>query len=155
MLLLLEYGAAQGSQLTLIDVRRHDERSLYGSIPGSVHLPVEQLPKALLAPAEDWLRAFHFRKPGADDVVVVYSRSQQRANLAKQLFNDAGLHRCLVLQDGVVGWRGGGGGVEDIRAYEAYAEGEIPPEPFPGASPEPIDRPEAEAELLRKNVLLP
>jgi hypothetical protein len=121
---------------------------------GSVHLPVEQLPKAglhkfanpvdpsrlrapgdptrgpggvvswfrafclfkcnlcwryteaLLAPTEDWLRAFHFRKPGADEVVVVYSRAQERANLAKQLFNDAGLHRCLVLEDGVVG-RGG------------------------------------------------
>ena len=68
LLLLLEYGAARGAQLvTVIDVRRHDERSLYGSIRGSVHLPVEQLPKALLAPAEDWLRAHHFRKPGADE----------------------------------------------------------------------------------------
>jgi rhodanese-related sulfurtransferase len=46
LLLLLEYGAAQGAPLvTLIDVRRHDERALYGSIRGSVHLPVEQLPK--------------------------------------------------------------------------------------------------------------
>lgn len=104
LLLLLEYGLAQGAPLvTLIDVRRHDERSLYGSIRGSVHLPVEQLPKALLTPAEDWLRAFHFRKPGADEVVVVYSRAQERAALAKQLFNDAGLHRCLVLGDGVMG----------------------------------------------------
>ena len=29
-----------------------------------------------------------------DEVVVVYSRARERANLAMQLFNDAGLHRC-------------------------------------------------------------
>ena len=58
-----------------------------------------------------------------------------------------------MLEDGVLGWRGGGG--EDVRAYEAYAEGEIPPEPFPAEGPEPIHRPEAEAELVQKNVLLP
>ena len=75
LLLLREYGAAQGAALvTLIDVRRHDERALYGAIRGSVHLPAEQIPRALLMTPEDWLRAFHFRKPGADEVVVVYSR---------------------------------------------------------------------------------
>ena len=157
--MLLEYGAARGAQLvTVIDVRRHDERSLYGSIRGSAHLPVEQLPKSLLSSADDWLRAHHFRKPGSDEVVIVYSRAQERANLAKQLFNDAGWHRCLVLEDGVVGWRGSGGThnlAVDVRGYEAYAEGELPPEPFPPATPAPIDRPEAEAELVQKNVLPP
>jgi len=31
----------------LIDLRRHDERSLYGSIPGAVHVPVDQWAEAL------------------------------------------------------------------------------------------------------------
>jgi hypothetical protein len=31
--------------VTVVDVRRHDERVLFGSIRGSVHLPAEQLPK--------------------------------------------------------------------------------------------------------------
>jgi hypothetical protein len=34
-----------------------------------------------------------------------------------------------------------------------YAEGRIPPEPFPAEPPEPIDRPEAEAELVQKNIM--
>ena len=118
-----KYGAAQGAALvTLIDVRRHDERALYGAIRGSVHLPAEQIPRALLMTPEDWLRAFHFRKPGADEVGVVYSRRQERASYAKQLFGDAGVHRCLVLGEGVMGWRNGNEG--DVRAYDAYAEGE-------------------------------
>lgn len=156
LLLLLEYGAARGEHpVTLIDVRRHDERALYGSIRGSFHLPVEQLPKALLMPAEDWLRAFHFHKPGEDETVVVHSRGQERASLAKQLFNDAGLHRCMVLRGGVMAWHGGAGGSEDVRAYDRYAEGEIPPEPYPAQPMLAVDRVEAEAELVQKNVLLP
>jgi len=156
LLLLMEYGQAQGAPLvTLVDVRRHDERALYGSIRGSVHLAAEQLPRALLAPPDDFLRAFHFRKPGPDDVVVVHSRRQERASYAKQLLGDAGLHRCLVLSEGVMGWRSGGNGGEDVRAYDAYADGEAPPEPYPTEPPVEIDRPEAEAELMHKNVLLP
>lgn len=53
------------------------------------------------------------------------------------------------------GWRGGGRTGEDARAYDGYAEGEAPPEPFAVETPEPINRPEAEAELMDKNVLLP
>ena len=156
LLLLMEYGQAQGAPLvTLVDVRRHDERALYGSIRGSVHLAAEQLPRALLMPPDDFLRAFHFRKPGPDDVVVVHSRRQERASYAKQLLGDAGLHRCLVLSEGVMGWRSGGGGGEDVRAYDAFGEGEPPPEPYPTEPPVEIDRPEAEAELMHKNVLLP
>ena len=49
----------------------------------------------------------------------------------------------------------GGGGGEDVRAYDAFAEGEAPPEPYPTEPPVEIDRPEAEAELMHKNVLLP
>ena len=154
--LLGEYGAAQGAPLvTVIDVRRYDERALYGSIRGSVHLPAEALPRALLCTPEEWARTFHFRKPGADEVVVVYGRRNERAAYAKRVFGDAGMHRVLVLADGVCGWRNGGGEGEDARAYFPYAEGEQPPEPWPPEPPTPVDRRAAEAELMHKNVLLP
>ena len=108
---LVEYGAARGAPLvTVIDVRRYDERALYGSIQGSVHLPAEALPRALLCAPEEWARAFHFRKPGAEDLVVVYGRGNARAAYAKRVFGDAGMHRVLVLAGGVCGWRGGGEG---------------------------------------------
>ncbi len=153
---LVEYGAARGAPLvTVIDVRRYDERALYGSIRGSVHLPAEALPRALLCAPEEWARAFHFRKPGAEDLVVVYGRGNARAAYAKRVFGDAGMHRVLVLAGGVCGWREGGGEGEDARAYDAYAEGEAPPEPWPPEPPAPVDRRAAEAELVRKNVLSP
>jgi rhodanese-related sulfurtransferase len=138
--------------VTVIDVRRHDERALYGSIRGSAHLPAEHVPRALLMPPEDFLRAFHFRKPDPDATVVLYSRKSERATYAKQLFADAGMRRCLVLSEGVMGWGKGGG--EDARAYDAFAEGEPPPEPRETKTPAPVDRAAAEAELLHKNVLL-
>jgi hypothetical protein len=65
------------------------------------------------------------------------------------------MHRVLVLAGGVCGWREGGGEGEDARAYDAYAEGEAPPEPWPPEPPAPVDRRAAEAELVRKNVLSP
>ena len=154
--LLGEYGTAQGAPLVLvIDVRRYDERALYGSIRGSVHLPAEALPRALLCTPEEWARTFHFRKPGADELVVVYGRRNERAAFAKQIFEDAGMQRVLVLADGVCGWRNGVGEGEGAHAYDAYAEGEAPPEPWPPSPPEPVNRRAAEAELMHKNIILP
>ena len=45
--------------------------------------------------------------------------------------------------------------LNDARAYDAYAEGEAPPEPWPPSPPEPVNRRAAEAELMHKNILLP
>lgn len=156
--LLGEYGQAQGvSLVTVIDVRRYDERALYGSIRGSTHVPVEHLPRALLLTNEDWLRAYHFRKPSVDEVVVVYSRRNERAAYAKQLFHDAGAYRVLVLQGGITNWRNFPGEEgTDVVAYDAYAEGEAPPTPYGQLDAAvPIDRQSAEQELMHKNVLLP
>jgi len=59
------------------------------------------------------------------------------------------------LRGGVVSWRNAGGNGEDVRGYDAYAEGEAPPEPHRVLEPLEIDRQSAQAELMRKNVLLP
>lgn len=47
-------GAEQGTGAgpVLVDVRRHDERTLYGSIPGSVHLPGMLV--LVLYPTDTW-----------------------------------------------------------------------------------------------------
>ena len=42
-----------------------------------------------------------------------------------------------------------------MRAYDAFAKGGGATEPYPTEPPVEIDRPEAEAELMHKNVLLP
>ena len=67
---------------------------------------------------EDWLRAFHFRKPGGGRGGGGVLPAAGRASYAKQLFGDAGVHRCSV-GEGVMGWRNGNEG--DVRV--ALAEG--------------------------------
>ncbi|KAJ7526026.1 hypothetical protein O6H91_17G078200 [Diphasiastrum complanatum] len=104
------------SGLRVIDVRRHDERALYGHIPGSVHLPVEEWPKALAIEELVWKRNYHFLKIGHDDVVILYSRKNKRASWAFQLAKDAGIHRCYVYKQGTFGWR-----LDPIvLAYDSY-----------------------------------
>ena len=120
-----------------------------------MHLPAEALPRALLCAPEEWARAFHFRKPGAEDLVVVYGRGNARAAYAKRVFGDAGMHRVLVLAGGVCGWRGGGGRGRTRARTARVRRRRSASEPWPPEPPAPVDRRAAEAELVRKNVLSP
>ncbi|KAJ7526024.1 hypothetical protein O6H91_17G078200 [Diphasiastrum complanatum] len=136
------------SGLRVIDVRRHDERALYGHIPGSVHLPVEEWPKALAIEELVWKRNYHFLKIGHDDVVILYSRKNKRASWAFQLAKDAGIHRCYVYKQGTFGWR-----LDPIvLAYDSYDSGDAPPEPT-NFTLETIDLETAELELQQARLL--
>lgn len=152
--LLLERGGG-GSSLVpgeggplLVDVRRSDERTLYGAIPGAAHLPVEQLPRALAMGTDEWSRTFRFPKPHAGDTLVFHSRGDGRARWAAQLAADAGLERCLVLRDGCAGWRFDA----CVQLYEAYKEGQAPPSPQSFSLEEP-DVSDAEEELYGLSLL--
>ena len=152
--MLLERSGAGGAVLPgedgmlVVDVRRHDERALYGSLPGSVHLPVEQLPRALTMTFEEWARACRFVKPGSEDTLVFYSRCERRARWAAQLAQDAGYDTCCVLRDGAVGWRFDG----CVKAYDAYSESTPPPQPQPHDLEDP-NFSAAEEELQRLGML--
>ena len=141
--LLLETVRDDGNLLGLVilDIRRFDERSLYGSIEGSTHIPVDNLPKALGMNDEEWVRMFRFLKPTADNLILLHSRSPSAAAWAKQLFSDAGLHNCHCYVDGAFSGPDG-----DVRSYEAYEEGGAPPEPVKLGRA--FNRMNAERELL-------
>jgi rhodanese-related sulfurtransferase len=141
------HGLSEGGPL-LLDVRRCDERTLYGAIPGAAHLPVEQLPRALAMGTEEWSRTFRFPKPHAGDTLVFHSRSDSRARWAAQLATDAGLERCLVLRDGCAGWRFDA----CVKQYAPYEEGQPPPPPPPFALEEP-DVSDGEEELYGLSLL--
>ena len=152
--MLLERGGGSGAVVPgedgvlVVDVRRCDERALYGAIPGSVHLPVEQLPRALAMSIEEWARTFRFPKLRADDALVLLSRGDARARWAAQLCTDAGVEGCLVLREGTQGWRFH----SSVKAYAAYQEGQAPPEPEPFEREDPnVDA--GEDELSRLGLL--
>ncbi|KAK9829026.1 hypothetical protein WJX72_003487 [[Myrmecia] bisecta] len=109
----------------VLDIRRHDERALYGSIPGTLHVPASQLPSALQMSSDQFQQTYHFPKPSAEDCVVMQCRTNRRAAWAAQLAKDAGLQCCLVYRQGVYGWRL----QPAIKAYKSYEKGDPPPEP--------------------------
>lgn len=71
--LLLGLGgeAARAPVATLLDVRRSDERVLYGAIRGSQHVPVDQLPSALALPPDQFAAQYSFAKPGPEDLLIL------------------------------------------------------------------------------------
>lgn len=145
VLLLLETVRDDGNALGLVilDIRRFDERTLYGALEGSAHVSVDQLPKALGMSDEDWLRLFKFHKPTSDNLILVHSRSQSAAVWAKQLLSDSGLHNCHSYVDGAYAGPDG-----TMRTYEAYDEGAPPPEPVAIGRTVSYNRTKAERELL-------
>lgn len=145
LMLLLETVRDNGNTLGLVilDIRRFDERTLYGAFEGSAHVPIDSLPKALVSNDEDWIRMFRFHKPSAEDMLLIHSRCAKSAAWAKQLLSDAGLHNCHLYVDGTYPGPDG-----QIRTYEAYGESDAPPEPVEIGRMLSFDRTKAERELF-------
>jgi rhodanese-related sulfurtransferase len=69
----------------LIDVRRHDEVALYGTLPESKHIPAEDLAFALAAPDEKFSDFALFEQPKRSQLLVFISRENKRAEFAAAL----------------------------------------------------------------------
>lgn len=128
--------------LVVLDLRRHDERVLYGAPLGSKHLPAEQVPRALSMSEDEFQDTFGFDKPAKQDNVVLMCRSDRRARWASQLLVDAGYPRVFVCKEGVYGWRLD----HRVLPYQSYELGDPPPDPEPFEI-EPIDLQAARKEL--------
>eukprot|EP00775_Hariotina_reticulata_P012308 gene12308-12444_t len=111
-------GVRSEPRLLLLDVRRHDERTFYGAIPGSHHLPVDELASALQLPGPLFRRRYHFDLPRPTDIVVLQSRLESRATWAAQLVADAGWNRLFVSAGGVCAWRFG----LAVQPYPSYQQ---------------------------------
>eukprot|EP01024_Parvocaulis_polyphysoides_P044266 TRINITY_DN40757_c0_g1_i1.p2 TRINITY_DN40757_c0_g1~~TRINITY_DN40757_c0_g1_i1.p2 ORF type:complete len:397 (+),score=66.52 TRINITY_DN40757_c0_g1_i1:40-1191(+) len=135
-------------EFTLIDTRRRDERTLYGSIPGAVHLPTDQMNSALGLEEDDFERIYSFKKPQSEDLLIFQCRTNRRAKWCAQLAADSGFSRILVYKQGVYGWRLDG----SVKPYESYELNDPPPEPEQFTI-ETIDRPTAEKELEQLGLL--
>ncbi|PRW57512.1 Heat shock 67B2 [Chlorella sorokiniana] len=133
--------------VTLVDVRRSDERALYGAIKGAAHIPVDQLASALALPPEQFFVQYSFAKPAPDDLVVFSCRTNTRAGWAAQVARDAGLQRCLVLRQGVYGWRLD----PAVKPYRGYRLQDVPPEAEP-FSVEPLNAEAGRRELASLHI---
>jgi rhodanese-related sulfurtransferase len=76
----------------LVDVRRHDEVTLFGALPESKHLPVEDIPFALAAPVDTFEDFAAFARPAVDQLLVFYSRESKRAQFAAAIAMGHGVH---------------------------------------------------------------
>mmetsp|Transcript_15084 Transcript_15084/g.45563 ORF Transcript_15084/g.45563 Transcript_15084/m.45563 type:complete len:356 (-) Transcript_15084:398-1465(-) len=132
----------------LLDLRRHDERSLYGSIPAAHHVPMDELPAALGMSPAAWQEQYGFPKPSSSSTVVMQCRTNRRASWAAQLAHDAGLSRVLVYKQGVYGWRLD----PNVKPYRSYEKWEAPPEPEP-VQTESVDVEAARSELEHLGLL--
>lgn len=144
---LLEEGAREPKAL-VIDLRRHDERSMYGKIPGTVHVPTDEIPSALRMSSRQWRDTYHCDKPAQGDPVVMQCRTNRRASWAAQIAQDAGFKKCFVYKQGVYGWKLS----PAVKSYRSYEKWDPPPEPEP-FQVEQADSHEARAELSRLGLL--
>ncbi|DBA76812.1 TPA: hypothetical protein ACH3X2_008831 [Trebouxia sp. C0005] len=132
----------------VLDIRRHDERSMYGSIPGTVHVPAHQLPMAFQMEPDSWEDTFHFPQPSNADWVIMQCRTNKRATWAAQLAADAGLTNCLIYKQGVYGWRL----QPEVKVYSSYEVGDAPPEPE-HIDLDDVDPAAARAELIHLGII--
>jgi hypothetical protein len=74
----------------LVDVRRHDERALFGGVQGSVHVPVEQVAHAIQMSSAAFEEAAGTTAWSKDDLLIFMSRECCRAKWAAQLVTEKG-----------------------------------------------------------------
>lgn len=88
----------------LVDVRRHDERTLFGCITGSVHVPAEDLAVALQSTHEVFEQIARTPAWHKEDTLVFHSRSTCRAQWAAILAKQQGADFDDVLHCVVAMW---------------------------------------------------
>jgi len=133
---VLRYNLGQVVQL--LDVRREEERELYGSIPESLSLPAEDFAVRDSTAADD-------AKLDKTTPVVVQCRTNRRAQFVAQLLHDDGFKHVLVLKEGSFDWDVDGGMVKRYASWETW---QSPPKP------EPRERPFAYDEKVAKEHIL-
>lgn len=73
-----------------VDVRRHDERTLFGCITGSVHVPAEDLAVALQSTQAVFEQIVRTPAWAKEDTIVFHSRGTCRAQWAAMLAGQQG-----------------------------------------------------------------
>jgi uncharacterized membrane protein YdjX (TVP38/TMEM64 family)/rhodanese-related sulfurtransferase/sulfur relay (sulfurtransferase) complex TusBCD TusD component (DsrE family) len=93
----LKQRLAKGETIKVLDVRTaKDYAGSLGSIPGSVNIPLDELPKRLAELEAD-----------RDRPIAVVCRTNKMSGKAVQQLREKGFKQALLVTDGMVGWSGG------------------------------------------------
>ena len=142
-------GAPLPPRVRVLDVRRHDELSLFGSFEGSDHLPCLSLPHALHLSAEDWKKRFRHPKPDPEDVLVLTCNDGTRSRWCAGLLRDEGYAKVYFCGGGTNAWHLDPTMCE-YQSYE-YGADKIPtPELF---ALEEVDFERGQGELARNGLM--
>ena len=120
--------AAQRSGALLVDTRSHDERSRYGVIPGSLHIPRSVLEWRLDPDADPEYRNPNVR--GLDEWIVLVCAHGFSTSLAAATLQDLGFARATDVVGGFTAW--------NERGLPVRPAGPVPADAVPGmGDPDP------------------
>lgn len=142
----------------VVDLRRPEERERFGAIPGSLSLPVQDVPLALGMSADAFEAAYGFaREDKGGALLILQCRTHRRSHWASVAFEEAGVRSALpggerhaVLRDGVYGWKLDAV-VQRYKGYDGPNHGVPEAEPF---DVEAVDESAARTELSELGISL-
>ncbi|EEB16164.1 Heat shock protein 67B2, putative [Pediculus humanus corporis] len=91
--------------VVLVDVRDYSEITQTGKLPGSIHIPLGELKKALseMSP-ENFKSRYQFDKPSKDTEIIFSCRGGRRSVEALKLALELGYHRSSNYKGGWLDW---------------------------------------------------
>ena len=99
-------------EVVLIDVRRPEELHTDGQIPGSVNLPLKDIPEALDLEEEEFLSKYKFSLPDLEAKnIVLTCRSGKRILVAQARMKKRGFNHVRLFRGSINGWKENGGEV--------------------------------------------
>jgi len=100
-----------GTDILLIDVREKDETINDGKIPTSRNIPLGELAAAIQLDPDAFLDKYGFKKPHAEQSIVVHCKKGPRAFNSASILKYGGYPNVRVYS-GILDWKENGGALE-------------------------------------------
>ncbi|MBV8333936.1 MAG: MBL fold metallo-hydrolase [Alphaproteobacteria bacterium] len=102
--------------IVLIDLREERERERHGKIPGSLHLPYNDLQENILATGVLRMLAATRKR------LLFYCAFGERSAMAVQAAQDSGLNSACHIEGGIDAWKKAGGALDDGSGGRAFSQ---------------------------------
>lgn len=97
--------AQKDSSVLIIDVRTQEEIDETGKLPGSIHIPMGDVPDTLINVPEDQFKAKYGKdKPTKDTKIIVSCRSGRRSAMVQDAIQKLGYENSYNYTGGWLDW---------------------------------------------------